>query len=98
MTEIPPDPCGGKRSVIVEDILFGVKEQNEGRSHTGLTIFLHQTQNDGNRHVQENPDRVHGMQQRLAHPDFPDRNNCGTLVSGEPTDLNCPRLSSCSKI
>lgn len=74
-------------SVIAKDILSEVKkERTGGRSHTGvLQFFLHQTQTDGSRHVQENPDRVHGMQQRLGPSQFPGpEQSAGALVSGEP--------------
>lgn len=73
-------------SVIAKDILSEVKRTYRWKkSYGGPTIFLHQTQTDGSRHVQENPDRVHGMQQRLGPSQFPGpEQSAGTLVSGEP--------------
>lgn len=63
-----------KKNVPVEEVIRGV-----------LQFFLHQTQTDGSRHVQENPDRVHGMQQRLGPSQFPGpEQSAGALVSGEP--------------
>lgn len=73
-------------SVIAKDILSEVKKNVPVEEVIrGPTIFLHQTQTDGSRHVQENPDCVHGMQQRLGPSQFPGpEQSAGALVSGEP--------------
>ena len=74
-------------SVIAKDILLEVKKNVpvEEIIRGTYNLLLHQTQTDGSRHVQENPDRVHGMQQRFGPSQFPGpEQSAGTLVSGEP--------------
>ena len=73
-------------SVIAKDILSEVKKNVPvEESHTGgLQLLLHQAQADGSRHVQENPDRVHGLQQGFGPSQFPGPEQpAGTLVPGE---------------
>ena len=74
-------------SVIAKDILSEVKkERTGGRDHTRyLQLLLHQAQADGSGHVQENPNRVHGLQQGSGPSQFPGPEQpAGTLVPGEP--------------
>ena len=63
-------------SVIAKDILLEVKKN--------VQLLLHQAQADGSGHVQENPDRVHGLQQGFGPSQFPGPEQpAGTLVPGE---------------